>query len=46
MQLYADIPFQQHIPLESYKGKLSNKLYFIIIIPDSLKVTSEKPQVN
>ena len=32
--------------LESYKDKLSNKLHFIGIILDSLKVISEKPQVN
>ena len=34
------------IPLESYKDKLSNKLDFVGMILDSLKVISEKPQVN
>ena len=35
-----------YIPLESYKDKLSNKLHFVKYILDSLKVISEKPQVN
>ena len=35
-----------YIPLKIYKDKLSNKLHFIRIILDSLKVISEKPQVN
>ena len=47
--VYADIcryPVSTYcIPLESYKDKLSNKHHFIIIL-DSLKVISEKPQVN
>ena len=34
------------ILLEIYKDKLSNKLHFILMILDSLKVISEKPQVN
>ena len=34
------------ISLESYKDKLSKKLHFIRMILDSLKVISEKPQVN
>ena len=47
MQIYSDIQFQlYHIPLESYKDKLSNKLHFVSIILDSLKVISEKLQVN
>ena len=48
--VYADIyryPISMYrIPLEIYKDKLSNKLHFIFMILDSLKVISEKPQVN
>ena len=36
----------KYILLESYKDKISNKLHFARIILDSLKVISEKPQVN
>ena len=35
-----------NIPLESYKDKLSNKLYFVGKIFDKLKVISGKPRVN
>ena len=34
------------IPLKNYKDKISNKYYFVIMILDSLKVISEKPQVH
>ena len=34
------------MPLESYKDKLSNKLYFVNQILNKLKVISEKPKVN
>ena len=35
-----------YILLESYKDKLSNKLYFVGVTLGSLKVISEKPRVN
>ena len=35
-----------YIPLESYKDKLFNKLHFIGIVFESLKVIGEKTQVN
>ena len=35
-----------NILLEIYKDKLFNKLHFFSKILDSLKVISEKPQVN
>ena len=48
--VYADICryliSTYRILLESYKDKLSNKLHFIMMILDSLKVISGKPQVN
>ena len=50
LNVYADICryliSTYHIPLESYKDKISTKLHFVRMILDSLKVISEKPQVN